>query len=207
MRFLNIDKTHIKNTSVSVDCMNCYTLGNPVEITCTKKNHKNDIIASNLSSSVIDDKLMIKYKPTNKIYFTDSFLQSDNVENSASILIDVESGRTCIGSVNEFKSESGTLIFSGALSLNNLVEYDYKIFGAPKMIKNVREHVRVLAVGVRGDKLLALMYIPNTRGVAIDVNNDIKVCYSSNSGQLRDCTNWESITVKSWFDGTKIKEI
>lgn len=207
MRFLNVDKVHIKNTSVDVDDMNCYTLGNPVEITCMKKNHKNDIIASNLSSSMSDDKLMIKYTPTNKIYFTDSFLEAENEENSASISINVESGRICVGSVDEFKSESGTLIFSGALSFNNLVEYDYKILGAPKMIRNVREHIHILAIGVRGDKLLALMYIPSTRGVAIDINNDIKECYSSNSGQLRDCTGWESITVKSWFDGAKIKEV
>lgn len=207
MRFLGVDRVNIKNTSSYVDDMNCYTLGNPVEITCMKKNHKNDIIANNLSSNMSEDMLMLKYTPTNKIYFTDEFLEAKNEGNSASILIDVKSGRVCVGSVDEFKSESGTLIFSGALSFNNLVDYDYRILGAPKMSKNVREHVHILAIGVRGDKLLALMYIPKTRGVAIDINNNVKECYSSNTGQLRDCTGWEGITVKSWFDGVRIREV
>ena len=207
MRFLRVDKQHILKTSERVGDLFCYTLGTPVEIMSTKKNHKNDVIATNLSSDVTEDRLMIKYSPTNKIYFTERFLYDESEENSASISIDTESNRVCVGCADEFNSESGTLIFSGALSFNNLVEHDYKIMGSPQVCKDLQKSVHVLAIGVRGNKLLALMYIPCKRGVAIDINNDVKNCYSSNSGRLRDCTGWQEMNIKSWFDGTKVKEV
>ena len=202
MYFADIDKNYIKNNSF-FDKYYEFSLGNPIEVTSTKKKHLNALIAENLSTSKKEDSLMIQYQPTNNVCFTKDFMESSGI--SASCHIDIETSKVVVGKRDEFQIRNGILTFSGFLSLNNFVEKHKKIYGNSKVKETLVNRVRVLSVGLRGDKLYALYYIPNTRGVYIGVNSD-NLAISSTAGKFKDCENLTSFIIDDWFENTKIRE-
>lgn len=208
MHFVDIDKKHIKSNSIlTPDGYYRYKLGNSVEITSVKKHHMNNLVASNLSHNSKEDKLMVRYTPTSEIYFSHNFVESDIDKNLASCYIDSKSCCVYVGTPEEFELKSGVLTFSGFLSLNNLVEEDKLILGNAKVVETIKKRVRILAIGLRGDNLLALYYIPNVRGMAIGMKGREDVGRSSSSLKIKDCTSYSKFTVNDWFTNTKIKEI
>lgn len=208
MKFVDFNKGAIVSDSILEDNYYIYTLGAPVEVTTIKSSHKNNLIASKLADEMKEDKLMIKYRPTNKIYFSKNFIENDTEEFYASCYLDVEKGRLYVGTLDEFGNSSGVLAFSGYLSLNNLVEEDRPILCTERMKTTIMNRIRVMSVGVRGDKLYGLFYIPSVKGMKLSIRGRVNVGISPITYKLSSCKNSSTFTIKDWFDGlTKIKEI
>lgn len=206
MIFYGLDKRNIKENSELVDGFYRYELGNKVEVTSLKRKHVNDILARNLSSEVKEDKLMVKYYPTNEVFFKKDFIDSTCNKNFASCLISKESCSAFVGSTEDFPINSGILTFSGVLSLNNMVQRDRVILCNSQMDDYARSKIRVLACGIRDDKLLALYYIPSERGLALSCDEG-GMCISAKSLMYKNYSNWDTFTLEDWFEGVKIKEI
>lgn len=206
MIFYGLDKRNIKENSELIDGFYRYELGNKVEVTSLKKKHVNNILARNLASEVKEDKLMVKYYPTNEVFFKKDFIDSINDRNFASCLISKESCSAFVGSTEDFPINFGILTFSGVLSLNNMVQRDRVILCNSQMDDYARSKIRVLACGVRDDKLLALYYIPSERGLALSCDEG-GMCISAKSLMYKNYSNWDTFTLEDWFEGVKIKEI
>lgn len=206
MKFVDLNKTEILRNSKLEDDYYIYTLGSSVEITTMKSLHKNSVIAKNLADSLKEDKLMIKYSPTNKIYFSREFLESDNEECFSSCYIDSENGCLYIGTSNEFGEKSGVLAFSGYLSLNNLVEEDRPILCTDKMKSTIMSRIRVMSLGVRGDKLYGLFYIPSVKGIKLSIRGRVDKGISPITYKISDCNDYNVFTIKDWFDRAMVKE-
>lgn len=206
MIFYGLDKRNIKENSELTNGFYRYELGNKVEVTSLKKKHVNDILARNLSSEVKEDKLMVKYYPTNEVFFKKNFIDSTCNKNFASCLLTKESCSAFVGSTEDFPINSGILTFSGVLSLNNMVQRDRVILCNSQMDDYARSKIRVLACGIRDDKLLALYYIPSERGLALSCDEG-GMCISAKSLMYKNYSNWDTFTLEDWFEGVKIKEI
>ena len=206
MIFYGLDKRNIKENSELTNGFYRYELGNKVEVTSLKKKHVNDILARNLSSEVKEDKLMVKYYPTNEVFFKKDFIDSTCNKNFASCLLTKESCSAFVGSTEDFPINSGILTFSGVLSLNNMVQRDRVILCNSQMDDYARSKIRVLACGVRDNKLLALYYIPSERGLALSCDEG-GMCISAKSLMYKNYSNWDTFTLEDWFEGVKIKEI
>ena len=208
MKFLDFDRNYIlKNSKVVDGGYYEYTLGSPLEITTIKSANSNKLISKNLSSNVKDDKLMIKYSPTNKILFSSKFLHSDTEEVFASCFIDRDTNSVFIGLPNEFEGCNGVLAFSGYLSANNLVEEDRNVLCNMRFKNTIKERVRVLSIGVRGDKLYALWYIPSARGIAMSVRGSKDKGVSTTTYKTIQCKEYFNFTIKDWFDYAKVREL
>ena len=208
MKFLDIQKYNIvENSVLNADGFYEYNLGNPIEVTTIKHSNSNKLMSSNLSSFVKDDKLMIKYTPTNKVYFSRAFLEGSCDGNFASFYIDKKFGCIYVGTAEEFGSNSGYLVLSGFLSANNYVEKDRAVLCNDKMLNTIKSKVRVLSVGVRGDKLFALYYIPANKGVVIGIGDKSEYGLSSVSGKIKKYSGYIGFTIKDWFDGAKVREL
>lgn len=208
MKFLDFNKSNIiQNSVLTDDGYYEYTLGSQVEITTIKSTHSNNLMAQNLSSNVKDDKLMIKYQPTNKVLFSKNFIDSDIDGFFASCYIDKDTNRVYIGTPNEFGINSGILAFSGYLSLNNLVEEDRKVLCNKRFEKTIWGRIRVLSIGVRGDKLYGLWYIPSVKGIALGIRECVSKGISPTTMKIADCTDYLSFSIKDWFKSAKIREL
>lgn len=206
MKFVDFNKDEILRESTLENGFYIYTLGSPVEITAVKSLHKNNLIAKNLADNLKEDKLMIKYSPTNKIYFSQNFLESDTDDFFASCYIDSKNGCLYVGTLNEFGNMSGILVFSGYLSLNNLVEEDRPILCTEKMRTTIMERIRVMSLGVKGDKLYGLFYIPSVKGIMLSIRGRQDKGISTITYKDSVCRNYSSFTIKDWFDRAKVKE-
>lgn len=204
--FYGLDKRNIIENSELRDGYYIYKLGDKVEVTSLKKKHVNDILARNLSSQVKEDKMMVRYYPTNEIFFRQDFIDSTSSKNFSSCLVSKESCCAFIGSTEDYPIKSGILTFSGVSSLNNLVERERIIRCNSQMDDYARKKIRILACGIRGDKLLALYYIPSERGLALSCDEG-GMCISAKSLMIKNYDSWDTFTLNDWFEGVKIKEI
>lgn len=208
MNFIDLSSEEVKKNSTGVvNGFYEYILGNPVEITTTRKEHKNDFLATNLCSDAKEDKLMIRYKPSNKIFISESLINSEDEENFASLYIDKKSGSCFVGLYEDFSMKSGVLVFSGFLSANNKVDTERRIYGNGRVVHTFMKRVMVISVGLRNDKLYALYYIPKSRGMAVGVDYSDTVAISTNTMRTKDCSSYVSFVIDDWFSGAKIKEI
>lgn len=206
MNFIELDREEVARNSVEVDGYFDYKLGNPIEVSCLKKVNTNNLMSSNLSSNVIEDKYMIRYCPTNRVKFTRKLVESESIETFVSLHIDAETKMAYIGTVDEFDSGAGVLTFSGFTSLNGYVEEDKLIFGNSRVNSTLMQRVKVLSVGLRGDKLYGLYFIPSTSGMSIGVRGSKSIGVSTRTFKVKDCSESNSFTIKDWFEKTKIVE-
>lgn len=206
MIFYGLDKDNIIASSVYENGYFRYKLGNKIEVTSPKKKHVNNILAKSLSFETNEDKMMIKYYPSNEILFKEDFLKDKNANNFSSCLISKESCSVCVGKTEDFPITSGILAFSGVLSLNNKVQSNRIILCNSQMDDYARKKIRILACGLRDDKLFALFYIPSERGLALSCDEG-GMSISAKSLMFKSYKNWDTFTIDDWFDGVKIKEI
>ena len=87
-----------------------------------------------------------------------------------------------------------------------MVQRDRVILCNSQMDDYARSKIRVLACGIRDDKLLALYYIPSERGLALSCDEG-GMCISAKSLMYKNYSNWDTFTLEDWFEGVKIKEI
>lgn len=206
MIFYGLDRQHIIENSELCDGFYRYSLGNKVEVTSLKKKHVNDILARNLSSQVKEDKMMVRYYPTNEVFFRKGFIESTSSKIFSSCLVSKESCSAFVGNTEDFSINTGILTFSGVISLNNKVEKDRLILCNSQMDDYARKKIRILACGIRDGKLLALYYIPSERGLALSCD-DGGMCISAKSLMIKNYENWDTFTLEDWFEGVKIKEM
>lgn len=183
-----------------------FELGSPIEVTIIKRNHSNDLIARCLSSKVKEDKLMLKYMPTNVIYFSSSLLERDDCGDFVSCYIDSETSSVYVGCRGELDVESGVLTFSGFLSGNNMVESNKLILGNSRVEDTIKSRVRILSIGLKCGKLFALYFIPNSRGMSVGLKDERNRGISTNSMKVRDCQGYKGFIIDDWFKGAKIVE-
>lgn len=206
MIFYGLDRNNIIDSSKLEGDFYKYELGNKVEVTALKKNHVNSILARNLSSQVKEDKMMLRYYPTNEVFFRRDFVESSSSKNFASCLVSKESCSAFIGGTENYPINTGILAFSGVLSLNNMIESERIILCNSQMDDYARKKIRILACGMRGDKLLALYYIPSERGLALSCDSG-SMCISAKSLMYKSYNSWDTFTLSDWFEGVRIKEM
>lgn len=205
MRFIDVDKEAIRKNSCKItDDFYRYKLGKPVDILSMKNIHRNNFVAKNLSSDAKEDKLMIKYSPTNYVYFTKSFLFGNTDKNLASILIDDKSNSVIIGEHEEFEISNGVLVLSGFLSANNKICADRVIYSNSRITETLLKRVRVLSIGLVDDNLLGMYYIPSERGIFLGTDAKSSRGLSMVTLKEKDCTRYNSFTITDWLDGARI---
>lgn len=205
MNFIDLNKSDILNNSIIFNNnFREYTLGDKIEVISMLKLDENGLVAKNLSTNFTEDKFMRKYSPTNKIYFSENFLSSENEGNFASYYIDTESCRVFVGAPDEFEGNSGVLVFSGFISINNMIESDRDLLCNNRVLNTFKKRIKLLAVGIRGDKLFGLYLVPNQRGIAIGLENSEKRGISTVSLKVINCESYNRFTINDWFEGAKI---
>lgn len=203
LRFVGLSKDLIRSKSVQENGFYCYSLGDLVEVTTIKRSDKNTLMSGNLASKVKEDKLMMKYLPSNRVYFSKKLIDVYDGDH-VSCYIDRTSESVFVGAYDEYEMKSGVLMFSGDLGMNGYIESERFVFGNSKMVSTVMKHVMVLSVGVRGSSLFGLYYIPSRKGLA--VKSDIGVNYGLSVMTFKPvrCDNYTRFTIDDWFNGTKV---
>lgn len=208
MNFIDFNRNKITKDSFDfTEDFKEYIMGNQVTVTAMKKFDENLLVAKTLSSDFSEDKFMVKYSPNNKIYFSNKFLSTENEGNFASCYIDEETCSVYIGSAEEFPIKSGVLVFSGVLSLNNMVERDRDLYCNDRVLSTFKHRVKILSLGVRGDKLFGLYLVPSERGIAVGVDGANNLGISTSSLKVRDCSAHNKFSIIDWFKNAKIMEV
>ena len=87
----------------------------------------------------------------------------------------------------------------------NLVQCHRKIYYSSNLSPLlVKRKVKVLAVGLKGEKLFGMFYVPQNRGLAVSVDYTESMGFSAESKKYRECWNWEHLCIDDWFDGNSI---
>ena len=180
-----------------------FTLGEPIQVTTTRRKNVNREL-SVLSKSCMEDKFMLRYTPNNEIYFDADFIEG--VGDSASLRIDADTSEVIIGKATK-SSQRGVLVFSHSLALTGQANDEIRILGNTQTSKNsLLRMVHILAVGYNNGKLFGLFQVPVRRGIAL-----WKEGMGANAGftvlgrSVRDCTRWSSYTIDDWFSGCKVE--
>ncbi len=208
MRFIGLDKTTLLNHSdYYEDGFYRFSLGRPVEVMTLKSDNSNKMLASVLNAEKLDDKFLLRYKPTPFVFFSEKFLRDENEKNVASIFIDSNSSCAFVGHLEEFSSTNGVLCMSSFLTANLGVDGDRRIFSGSGSGESILKRIQILSLGVRGDELLGLFYIPNTRGIYLEKSYESPYCFSLTNGREKLSESMLSYTIEDWFVGAKIKEV
>ena len=204
MEFYNLNKDTIRAKSTLVGDYYVFNIGNRIEVTSMKKKDSNNILSNCLSSTKKEDKLMIKYFPSNIIYFDKDFINEDD-SDLCSCSIDVSTCSVYIGRENKYNIQFGVLAFSGILSANNLVEsMRYVYCNSQLSDKSTKSKVNILSVGVLNDKLFGLFFLSKERGLAISSDSSLDLSYSVKTWKLQDYSSWNKYCIEDWFQGSKI---
>ena len=91
------------------------------------------------------------------------------------------------------------------MSANNYVEKDKLIWGNIYTLDNLKNKCHVLGLGVRGDKIFGIYYLPTTRGILLGVRNNPNVGITTTTFEEKSIATCKGFSIKDWFDGAKIK--
>ena len=207
MEFFGLNRKSIKSNSVEGKDFYAYKLGEKIEITATKKSNSNTILSSSLSEEKREDKMMIKYHPSNIIFFDKDFIDSES-SNLVSCYIDSSSYSVFIGKEGKYEMNTGVLLFSGVLSLNNLVQKQRVIFTNSQLSDSTtKSKIKLLSVGLLNKSLFGLYYVPKTRGIAIGLDDSDNLAFSTKTWKLQDFSNWDKYTIDDWFYRNKVQKV
>ena len=209
MEFYGITKEDVIRLTEKEGNYYVLRLGSELEITSIKRNNCNNLLSSALSSFKKEDKLMIKYFPSNTVYFDIDFIDDDNEDfGSVSCSISKSEGKIVIGKLSKYDIRTGVLVLSGVLSGNGLIEYDRTIYYNSQFSSaSVLSKVKILSVGLRGDNLLGLLFIPKERGFAVSADGSKDLAYSVKTWKLQDYSSWARVEIDSWFRNNKVSII
>lgn len=178
-----------------------FVLGTGIEVTSIKNFDKNRLILDNLCKDKTDDKLMLVYRPPNSVYLHEDVFDAKNV----TCVVNNETGRLEIQRESGCGASQGVLVTSGVLSGNGLVEYEKRIAYKSQYEGSVFKLVRLLAVGMRGDKLFGLYYIPSRNGIAVDLGMGRGI--SSVTYKEITLVGYKRYVLDDWFTGSRVKEL
>lgn len=206
MHFIGLTKEQVREGSTHEDGFYKYILGTEVEVTVLNNKRCNDVMG-NVSLSFRADKLMSKYIPINCIFFSESLINTEGLLDVVSYRIDNHGKCIYVGSKGEYNSASGALALSGVLSLNSYISDERRILCTDRMKADLRDKVKVLAVGCRGDSLLGLYYVPSYKGIMVSAGGmDTTYGLSPMTMKVADCRGYAGFTLDYWFTGARIKE-
>lgn len=213
MLIVGLDAVQVKRLAVRKDKYYALSLGDKIEVTSIKKFNKNTVLSGVLSSNKIEDNLMVRYYPSNVIYFDKTLIDEYEMYeyefgfNNVSCSVDRNTCSVYIGAENKYEINQGVLTLSGILSANGLVEHHRAIYSNSQMGAGVQSKVRILSVGRAGDDLIGLFLVQRERGIAVGVDTDApaaRIGVSAKTCQLRDCANWHAFYIDDWFNKCKI---
>lgn len=208
MKFLDFDRESIRREGELLGSHYIYQVGSPIEVTAVRSLHKNELLAKKLSSQLKDDRLMTRYCPTNKVYFSRGLIENTNGDDFVSCYVDDKNCSLYIGSAEEYGRMSGILTFSAYLSLNNMVEENKTILCTSKMRATVMNNVRIMALGLLDDNVYGLMYIPGIKGLKVAERGNMDYGVSPITYKSGAAKGYQRFTIESWFDElTRIKEV
>lgn len=208
MKFLDLDRSAIIRDSNRVGDFYVYKTGAPIEVTAMRRLHKNELLAEKLSTAVKGDRLMTKYCPTNQVYFSRNVIENYTADDFVSCYVDEDRGVLCIGTVEEYGHMQGILTFSGYLSANGFVEEPKVILCTKRMRATVTSHVRILSLGLVGESVFGLLYIPSAKGIKVANRGSLSQGVSPVTYKVSSCDDYQQFTIESWFDElTRIKEV
>ncbi len=206
MHFIGLTKEQVKQSSIKRDGYYEYVLGSPVEVTVLNSKRSNDVMEG-ISKDFKGDKLMSRYTPVNCIMFTESLIDNEGAMlGIVSYRLDNERKCIYIGEKGEFNTSSGALVLSGVLSLNAYVSSERRIMCTERMKPVLRDMVKVLAVGCRGDCLLGLYFVPSHRGIMVSLDDTDSYGYSTNTMKVVGTQGYSGYTLDYWFTGAKVVE-
>lgn len=207
MEFYNLDKQKVKSHSEVTENYYIFKLGDKIEVTTTKKQNSNDVLSNFLSSEKKEDKLMIRYFPSNTIYFDKDFIENEGGCNSVSCRIDKSSFSVYVGKQDKYEIKSGVLAFSGVLSSNNYIESMRYVYSNSQIsVSGMKDKVKLISVGLLGDDLFGLYLLPKERGLAISSDSSKDLSYSVKTWNLRDYSSWSRFCINDWFKNSKISQ-
>lgn len=208
MKFLDFNRDIIRADSKLSGSYYIYEVGSPIEVTAIRSLHNNELLARRLSTQVKDDSLMTRYCPTNKVYLSRGVVENHTEDNFVSCYVDNKNCCLYVGTAEEFGRMSGILTFSGYLSLNRMVEENKNILCTARMRATIMSCVRIMALGLVGDTVYGLMYIPGIKGIKVAERGSTEYGISPITYKSGSCKGYRSFTIESWFDElTRIKEV
>lgn len=208
MKFLDFDRERIRLDGELQGSHYVYQVGSPIEVTAVRSLHKNELLATKLSTQVKNDHLMTKYCPSNKIYFSQGVVESSNCDDFVSCFVDDKNCCLYVGTASEYGTTSGILTFSGYLSLNRLVEEHKTVLCTSKMMATIMSRVRILSLGLVEDNVYGLLYIPGVKGIKVAERGSVESGISPVTYKVGPCRGYQRFTIESWFDElTRIKEV
>jgi hypothetical protein len=207
MRILNLDKSVILRYSVYKEPYYEYCLGEPLEIISTKAKHSNQLMADNLSSNKLEDRFMLKYSPTNKIYFTENFLKGKTDENFISCLVDEKTSRVIIGRPEEFPLKTGVITFSHRLSMNDKPDKEICVYANSKVANTVKQRVKILAIGVKDNITVGLIYVSNSKGLAVELLDKENIGISTQTLREKNLTGYTKYSLDNWFNQARVRRL
>ena len=200
MKIIGLGMSEIQQTN------GVYHVGNQVELQALNKADCNLLLKTILNSKCVADKYMTKYYPYHTVIFDDEIYNSVVLPENLSFTVDIESQAVLVGYKGKYKQSKGSLVFSGVLSENGLLEENIKL----RMYKYNRanlilDKVLLLAIGQLPDgNMYGLWYVPSERGIGIE-NNGVTI--STVTEETIDATTWSEFTIEDWIRGVKIKEV
>lgn len=181
-----------------------FCLGTEIEVTTTKKANANQILTGSLSSHKHEDALMMKYNPSNVIYFDADLVEVWQNFLSVSCEIDKKTYAVRIGISGRYPINGGILALSGVMSANGLVERQRAIFCNAQMAGRIYEKVRILSVGALRQNLLGVFLVQRERGIAVGVDDSEYTAISAKTLNYRQCMDWSSFYIDDWFDNCRV---
>ncbi len=211
MELYGITKDKIKRHSVVVGDNYAFPLGDDFEVSTTQKSNKNRLIAYYTHLQKMEDSFMIKYHPSNVVFFKKGIIDSDNQHSLKRVSIQLKDGYVYIGDLKDFPIKYGVLVMSGKLSANNLVEKDTNIlFNSQLTVENSTDKIKLLSVGLLKDDFYGIIYVPKERGFIIEDIDNPYVYYSVKTWKPRkkiNEENWTKLNIRDWFNSCNITVI
>lgn len=182
---LFLDYTNVRD-KIERDKNGClsYSVGNQVDVVVMKKYHCNRFMQLNCECQ--SDKFMIKYRPNNKLRFTEACVEADSPSVSIAKTF-------LIGKHGEFGASAGVLFVSEFYDNSQIISY------IPRLEGIILDRIRLVAVGSKDGRLIAAVYVPSIKGVAV---NDMSVVTMKDI----DTSGMKKLSVEDWFDKARVME-
>lgn len=210
MLIQGVDFNSIRESGLHIGKFYKYSLGDKIKVTTMRTKDRNRVLSSTLSLDTKKDRMLSRYTPNNFVLFDEDLV--DNWElygNMVSCLIDTEKYCIYIGKPTKYPINSGVLVLSGTLSLNQLVQEQVDILASTNYTADrVLSKVRVFSVGALGNDLVGFIYVPSERGLAF-TNEDTPKGWgiSAKTERLVECYNWTTYNIDDWFADCSIEVI
>lgn len=205
MWFYKIDKELIKSNSEIEGDYYKYSLGKQLEISVVNSDNVNNVL-TRTALELVQDSLMTKYVPNNILYFDREFIDNATFNTETSCEISQSGNRVVIGIPEKYSIKTGVLLFSGILSVNNLIQDERVVYYEKKLDwKKVSRKVSIVAAGAIGDSVYALYLITNDRGLAVGIKDTYNLGMSIKNSSVSSREGWKKFTVDNFFANNRLK--